>query len=769
MARKWRKRRKKRRPRKQPDSALVLSRQGVKGTLHRAVRVLRRGETNQTIDLASRVLELTDEPTVAQAAREVLAEAHFRAAVGTSDLEEELKHLDAALKYTPEAPRLHFYRGVTLWQMGDLPGAVAEFDRVAACEPDRPGLAYLRQLASLASGQPLQADGLGPAEANTLRLVEGFLRGEPASRLASLLEQPLIAKSGPIWQTLIALQGKGGEAPTRFLQDAAASIRRKSVRAILQYYEGVAAMRRGDRDSARGAWLNAWTNGLNVPWLAENLVHLLREETLELAQQERWLDIVALFNRLPFQPEDRVLNETISLAYYHLGYEAARAGEWTKAADLWRKASDHAPSRHLAQNLALAEEARERWLEAAEAWREMVRRRPRKPSHPDYLSDAQVAAIWKHVAECYERAGWVGQAITCMKHAVKYGVDDVALRLDLVDLLVGDGRSEAAMNELERILKIAPDNVDALVRLGTLYDQSSWHHNSMQIWRRVLAIDPENSEAREALVQQYLQKVDRVAEYGRLLGLAGDVQEEQVELLKQALEEVPEHPSLLLRLGVIYRKMRRSKEAHEHLLRAYRAAPGKAGIASLVLHELLHLDAGEDVGALLPEVRQIPSLLPGFWIEQGRWVLECGLDPRWAERFFEEALDAVEKPWVTESRASVLVQLYETVSQQGNKELAQHYASRIRTEAANTGAMEYIQAYELYQYGQNVPAARRMLKKARKAARKAGERALMERIELIEASLNLDLGDLISQLGGVDVLERILAETFLDMDEEDLT
>ena len=74
---------------------------------------------------------------------------------------------------------------------------------------------------------------------------------------------------------------------------------RKPVGRILHYYKGVAAMRAGDRDTARAAWLHAQSAGFTSPGLTENLTALLRGEAVELAQEGRWQDLVNLISRLP--------------------------------------------------------------------------------------------------------------------------------------------------------------------------------------------------------------------------------------------------------------------------------------------------------------------------------------------------------------------------------------------------------------------------------------------------------------------------------------
>jgi tetratricopeptide (TPR) repeat protein len=128
-----------------------------------------------------------------------------------------------------------------------------------------------------------------------------------------------------------------------------------------------------------------------------------------------------------------------------------------------------------------------------------------------------VAAIWQHAADCYEQIENSVEEIACLKNALKYKETDPELRLRLVDAYVGDERMEAARNELERLLEISPDHVPALIRLGTLYQKLELG-DATSIWRRVVALEPTNQEARNASGD--LHRRTRRVPRGQMTGLA---------------------------------------------------------------------------------------------------------------------------------------------------------------------------------------------------------------------------------------------------------
>lgn len=725
---------------------------GPAGMLQEAVRHLRRGDYAIVLEQVERVPKRGIEPELASTACEVLAEAHFRAAMASEDMSERLGHLDAALQQTPDAAKLHFHRGLALWHQGRPAEALAELDATAAREPGRRRLAYLRALASIATGQMWDTGGLAPAEVNTLRLVHRLAQRKPHAGSAVFVE-PLLGKGTELWQALVAMHDDATAAPLGQLKVAAEQNMRKPVGRILHYYKGVAAMRAGDRGAARGALLHAQSAGFTSPGLTENLTALLRGEAVELAQEGRWQDMVSLISRLPASVAgaDRIVAETGSLAYYHLGYEAAQAGKWPIAVQHWRKANELDANRYLSQNLALAEEALGNWLNAAEAWREMVRRRARKEDHPDYLTDAQVAALWNHAADCYQHTEVHGEVETCLRNALKYAPDDTVLRLRLTDALLNEQRGDAAETQLQGIVSLEPQHIEALVRLGRLFE-GRWDRDPMPIWRQVLAVNPAHTEAREALADDYVEISDNQSPYASYRFSVEHPGKNNIEVLEIGLRELPGHPKLLVALGTAHARERHARQAREYLLQAYQGAPLDVRIVKSVLHELLHADAGDAIEDLVPAVRQIPRLLPAFWFNQANMALHCQFGEEWAGVFIEEALKLNGQPWVDDTRAGLLLEAYELADGEKASGLCALLEKRIREEVPSSGAVPYIEAYRLDHEKGDLRGAARLIRDAIRAARRANDAGVLRRAEAIEPLLK-------GMPRGFD-FERILKDLF---------
>lgn len=734
--------------------------------LQEAQQAFLHGNLPQALSLAEAALRAATDPPTRDKLQTLLAETHLRLAAASPLPAERLEHLDQALAAQPDQPRLHYQRALTRWRMGNLEQAVAELDFVARHEPERPGLAFLRQLGRLATGEPWRADGLSAAETHTLQLLQALQKGDAADQVAATFAgKPLLGNQGEVWSLLLDMLANVKSAPLARWQALMANPAGTQTNPILSYYQGVAALRKGELAAAQSSWQQA-AQTIATPWLVENLLRLQRDLAAQWAQNERWQAIADLYSAteqtMPGAPIDTVLAETAGIAYFHLGHAAAQTNQWQTALDHWRAADALIKSRHLSQNLALAAEALGNWAQAGEAWRETVRRRPRKTDHPDYLTDAQVATLWQRAAKCYKQVDEIEEEITCLKNAVKYAPDDVDLRTNLVDTQLQADHVDAAENELQRILENAPQHIPALMRLGMLFS-GRYDRDPMPIWQRVLAVEPHNADARQALAVLYLQIATDQFEYMRHFGYkARFTPKKTIEVLETGLKELPDHPLLLIGLGKTYYEQKKKDKARSYYQQAQRAAPKDVKIADVVLHELLHVDGGAIVKEIVPQVRQINGLRPAFWIEQGDKVLHCKLDTEWAEFYWNEALSMTDKLHGQDSPAATLVRIFDVAYEHDAPDLTRGYEQRLRKEHPASGAVEYIEAQAAYKANPKKTAPiLALLRKAQANASKAGEPTIAELAEGMTQFIKNP-----SPFGGG--LGSMFAELFGEMDEEKL-
>jgi len=747
-----------------------------------AVVALRNGETERALVLATGALHAANDPGTSAAARHLAIEAHFRTAAATTNLKTRLDHLDTALQLAPEETRLHYHRAITLWGLRRISEALPELAALAAQAAHRPEVTFLHQLACASTGQPYSDQSLSIAEATTIRLLQEVRQGTHTATWQEQTAQTVLLGDTPeLWQTLLHMRDKPKSAPVARLQAIASGIAGGS--AVVQYYLGVGAMRKGDVQMAQSAWRLAAEAGIAMPWLVENHRQLLLAQAHELGQEGRWHELIALLHvQQETATPEPALEEMRAVAHAHLGYAAAQANDWSSAAQHWQEATTRHASRQLFQNLALAREALQQWRSAADTWREMLRRRPRKQGHPDALTDAQMATLWRHVAECYERVDDAGAVLTCLKNAVKYAPTDLEGRVKIADISQQTGREEAAEKELECILAINAQYVPALIRLGTLYE-NRWDRDPMALWRRVLAVEPDHGEAREALAQLYVKKVQEEApRSGWLARLRRRSEKEKIALLQEGLRELPGHPTLLLELGELHAVMGKSKDARTYFTQAWEAAPQKPSVVAAAIHSLLHAGGGDTVQRLLPTAQQIPGLVAMFWVDLGRHALHCQLGQEWVDRFWAEALARGEPGQHGETMAYVLLQLFEAAHGEEAPNIAARYEARLRAEYPHSGGVEFIEAYYAVHRRHDTSRALRLLQQAQRTARQANETGiatLAEQVAKLLQSPSRSLLDLLASASGRGkrrgrgVLDDALAELDLDnvfaaLDEEEI-
>lgn len=719
-----------------PDRPTVF-----RALVREAHRMLDKSRYQDALELTEQAAQLARSRDERQACDALLAEIYFQQA-STRTGRARLEDLEKAAELAPQKPLYRVHLARALEQDGRIDKALTHYRAVSKVWKDS-GVGYLWCVAALEAGRPQPRVDLSPAERNTLTIVQRLASKDPkAVRLA----EPVLDGSLPLWKALAQMLADDQTAPVEELKTVTSMLDGTEATGIVHYYLGVAALRAGDLDAAWLALDDAREAGYTSPWMKENLSYLARVQAIRQAEAGNWQAVVRVGEPVLDETDDRILAETVGLARYHLGYKAALTGKWAAAIRHWQQAERYASSCYLAQNLALALEQREDWQGAAEAWRDLIRRRPRRKDHPDHLSDNQVAGLWRHAAECYKRAGNPAEAITCLRNGLKYAPDDVEMRSELSSALMANEQIEAAENELGRILERDPDNVEALVRLGQLYKADRWwggSYKAIEVLKRALELDPNHEEARDALGGYYIEQGRRYGQWG-MYDLA-------VEQYRAGLEYLPDYPPLHIDLGEAERCRGDDAAAREHLLQAYELEPDRTRTVGPVLHELLHLDAEEDVERLLPRIRQMPGLLPGFWTNQGKQVLECALDRAWAQRFFEEALGLVGQAWVSKTRAEVLVNIVMTLFHLGEVkgDLGWRYRKRIDSEVPQSGAKEFINGLIAALEEHDWKKAERLLSRARRKARKAGEEGLLERIGMAEELIYAGPGSF------YDILERV--------------
>jgi tetratricopeptide (TPR) repeat protein len=458
-----------------------------------------------------------------------LAEAYFRRALKQPHGASQVADMRQAHTLMPEDVRYQYHLGLALHRAGDLEAAIAYYHAVLEHSPHWPGVAMVLTLAELQRNPDADLEtlpGSSPEIRKKLEPVQTLLRGQTPPMPDSDDEALHM-----LWHGLGLVRQDGGEAynvlwHVPVLPSPVAT-------AVRDMYAGVSAARQGDMEAALAHWQQVYAIGiLCPPWLVNNLVAALvpyLQAELEHGDARELADLAGWITRA--QLSHSALNPLLVQVLDRAAHYAAAEGDWSQAIDHWEAArqivsnsSGLGSPRLLLHNLALAYEALEEWVGAAEVWRAMLRTRPRKTSKSkqtdssdglDY-SDEQWAWIRKRVIECYRHAGEPGEAVKVFRQALKSSPDDLDMRIQLADALLANDQDQACINELNRIIERDPQHVEAHLRLADIYGSNGYWGAAEHSLRVVLDQHPEREDVRRQISRLLLTRGNYLHNAGML-------------------------------------------------------------------------------------------------------------------------------------------------------------------------------------------------------------------------------------------------------------
>jgi tetratricopeptide (TPR) repeat protein len=451
------------------------------------------------------------DPAVARA----LAEAHFRRALGAHSIDPiaDLRH---AAELAPTDPRFPFHLGRLLHRASDRAAAADHYRMVLSRQPGNVGAAKL--LALLTLEQRNDADlsdspGMTPA-----------LRTWAAPALAVLRRQPISADEsalGTLWRGMSQLAASSPDARAtlsdeRTLPVPALEPLRRSLRAT-------AATLVGDTDAAIKLWQRIYDAGERPPGLEERLAALLLERLAALVDAGDVAAAGDLAQRWAQIPGGPAFDELRLLALGRAAHAAATAGQWQQATLLWEaarqilgRAQGLGSPRPILHNLALAYERQERWEDAADAWRALLRTRARKRTADEQEAQEEQRWAWvrTRIITCYRSAGRPDEAVTVFRQAIKLDPNDLDLRIQLADALLANEQERAAQNEIKRILEIDPHHPEALLRQVEQLSERWQFAEAERLVRELAERNPDRADLRRRVADVFMHHGRQHSQYG---------------------------------------------------------------------------------------------------------------------------------------------------------------------------------------------------------------------------------------------------------------
>ena len=712
---------------KRSRRAKARARKAAANPIVRGKEAFHRGDYDGAIAAWEQARQEDPSPTLTTA----LAEVYFRRGLlwfyRWQQHDAALSDLDEAVRLAPGDPRYAYHLGLAYHRQHSLGAAITAYRLALDADPAFTRAADLIALVLLEQGRDPTHDAAWralPSERQAeLSPLIGLLLDQPAAPVSeAAFAEPTRAAStstGParLWQGLAALES-GDDGAHQALQSVAQDDDQPAlVRAVVAYTLGLNALRRHRSAEALAHWESARRLGLDTAAFRDNLNQLYHTCTEQAMTDERWAEAATLADAaLNLSHSDRELSSLAAAAHFHAGHADAQAARWNQALDHWERARRLGEnSRVLLQNLALAYEKTERFLEAAELWRQVVRRRPRKANAPDALTSQQVSLLWGHVADCYRRAGNVQEAITTLRNAVKNDPSNTDLRLELVDALVASERWSAASNEVTRILKREPDNVSALVRSARLDEGWGYLSRARQTWKKIIELDPNHLEAQERLVEFLYQEGVRLYRRGR--------PDKAQECYREALAYMPDEAYLYIALAECYFAKDDPDSARQELEHAFALDPADLDTYHMAVDVCHIADCPDDAEWVITQAQELAGHLPAaFYLDLatccfGRHQTKTGNDyVRRAEQ-------------VAEGNPDDLVDVGTFYLDRRNESQAVAYLQQaLRLDPEHGWANLHVGAS--YASVMEMREARRHWRQARRTARQTGDEELLRAVEL---------------------------------------
>ncbi|MCL5995729.1 MAG: tetratricopeptide repeat protein [Chloroflexi bacterium] len=522
-----------------------------------------------------------------------LAEAHFRQAAQRTSPDDELYHLRRAADLVPGDAIYAYHLGLSLHRQGRASDALDQYKRAVTNGLVRRSAGIVIATAALEL-DPL-ADlaalpGVSDEDCQALLPIVALLRQQqPATSDVTSLRNHLSGKT-----TLLSPGGRGLPPHSDFAlkvldgifliatgrtgeaRQALSAIEVKAVprelNAVRWYYAGIAAAATGEMALAEKWWQEAHRLDQEMRWPRANLAAVYAQRAAELAGTQDAALVQTLSEGARFAADSPALCALALVEFARLGHRSTLAGEWASARDYWEQAKialecadlkgffgKEATARPILHNLALAYEATAQWDEAAEAWRAMLRSRPRRGSIGGF-SDAHWAWVRKEVIVCYKNAGNLSKAITMTRQALKANPDDPEQQLSLIELLRANEQWQAAENEVKRLLKKNPTHIDAMKILAELCVERGAWAEAQRTLHEALQIEPTNTDLLKRMASVLMGVGDEALDFGHY--------KQARERYDEAATYTPDDYNIVLNLARLEFIGHHASKAKEHIERA---------------------------------------------------------------------------------------------------------------------------------------------------------------------------------------------------------
>ena len=262
---------------------------------------------------------------------------------------------------------------------------------------------------------------------------------------------------------------------------------------------------------------------------------------------------------------------SVLTSYYSKGADDYNAGKFAEAAPMFKKAYDIAKSMGSADandmlNLAATSSLRsEDYATALEYFNELK------------SAGVETADVYKHLAACYTGMGNAEMAMQMVNAGLEKNPGDANLILEKVNSYLKDGKGAEAIEDLNKLVELDPENAQLLFVLGTIYGDENNEgvfdtDKAIKYYEDAIKINPDYYDAVYNLGALYITMsnklktqanelpLEKVKEYNDLIDQAKELVRTGLPYVKQAYEAQPT-PEVKNVLKTMYVQLDMNEEA----------------------------------------------------------------------------------------------------------------------------------------------------------------------------------------------------------------
>ena len=288
----------------------------------------------------------------------------------------------------------------------------------------------------------------------------------------------------------------------------------------------------------------------------ESLMNCMKnEEFLEENKQDIYMRVASVMN-----------------TYYTMGADDYNTGKFAEATPMFKKAYDIAKSLGGSDdaidmlNLAATSALRaEDYATALEYFNELKN------------NGMETAELYRHLAACYNGMNNSEQAMAMINAGLEKNPSDANLILEKVNAYLKEGRGVEAVEDLNKLLALDPENAQLLFVLGTIYGDETNEgvydtDKAIKFYEDAIKINPDYYDAIYNLGALYITMsnklktqandlpLDKVKEYNALVEQAEELIRTGLPYVKQAYEAQPT-PEVKNVLKTMYVQLKMNDEA----------------------------------------------------------------------------------------------------------------------------------------------------------------------------------------------------------------